>query len=77
VGFEGGSGEHNGSGDHEPTVTVDVKLESPGIKGMPKLEGVGIKELEKLVHQARKETEALEKKVEKLIKRNRKIVGLF
>lgn len=50
----------------EGSVTVDVKLDG----------GVGVGELEGLVGRARKETEGLEKKVEKLIKRNRKIVGL-
>ena len=75
----GGGGGNSGSGSRgsrEPTVTVDVKLEGPSIKGLPKLGGLGVKELEKLMLQSRKETEVLEKKLEKLIKRNRKIVGL-
>jgi hypothetical protein len=77
VGFdEGGQVKLGENG--EPTVTVDVKVEggSHVPASLQGLEGLGVKELEKMVHQARKETEALEKKVEKLIKRNRKIVGL-
>ena len=75
--MDGGGNSGSGNrGSREPTVTLDVKLEGPSIKGLPKLGGLGVKELEKLMLQSRKETEVLEKKLEKLIKRNRKIVGL-
>jgi hypothetical protein len=56
----------------EALVTVDVKVEGSA----PTPTQYGVRELEKMVMAARKETEALEKKCEKLIKRNRKIVGL-
>lgn len=58
----------------EQCVTVDFQVEgaSPG-NGLAKKD---VTELERLVVISRKETETLEKKVEKLVKRNRKIVGL-
>jgi CCR4-NOT transcription complex subunit 4 len=60
-------------------VTVDVKVENPAAPTMTTTttpSQYGVLELEKMVMAARKETEALEKKCEKLVKRNRKIVGL-
>jgi hypothetical protein len=117
VGFDGGSGSSSvhglgQAGGDEPTVTVDVKVDTISRHKKKPLENLSSsatiatstvadganpstttasaitstggrksiyldpRELEKMVTQARKETEVLEKKIEKLIKRNRKIVGL-
>jgi hypothetical protein len=65
-----------------PELAQSMREATQQLQGMIKARNEGVtqeldvKALEKLVQSARKETELWEKKVEKLIKRNRKIVGL-
>ncbi|KAI5778093.1 hypothetical protein EDC01DRAFT_781598 [Geopyxis carbonaria] len=66
LGFEDAGRAHG----QEPTVTVDVKVHATGNKP------VDVKEWERRYQASKKETEVMEKKLEKLIKRNRKVAGL-
>ncbi|KAL7276224.1 transcriptional repressor general negative regulator of transcription subunit 4 [Rhizina undulata] len=77
VEFENDGGIHGDGEGITQTMTVDVAIDAEKDGIMETLAEFSVEELEKKVWSSRKKTEAYEKKLEKLVKRNKKLVGLI